>query len=67
MRHASPPSKKRKPAKIGFSSFEEAQHPLIGDAWRLRMRASQGARLFLLHASRAGLKHSRRLREVDAQ
>ena len=31
------------------------------------VRTSQGARLFLLHASRAGLKHSRRLREVDAR
>ena len=36
MRHASPPSKKRKPAKIGFSS-KEAQHPLIGDAWRCEL------------------------------
>ena len=28
---ASPPSKKRKPAKIGCSSFEEAQHPAVSD------------------------------------
>ena len=31
LRHASPPSKKRKPAKIGCSSFEEAQHPVASD------------------------------------
>ena len=33
MRHASPPSKKRKPAKLGCSSFEEAQHPVVSDRW----------------------------------
>ena len=33
LRRASPPSKKRKPAKIGCSSFEEAQHPVASDRW----------------------------------
>ena len=31
--HASPSSKKRKPAKIGCSSFEEAQHLVASDRW----------------------------------
>ena len=31
MRHASPPSKKRQAGKIAFSSFDEAQHPVVSD------------------------------------
>ena len=33
LRHASPPSKKRKPAKIGCSNFEDSQHPVGSDRW----------------------------------
>ena len=33
LRHASPPSKKRKHAKIGCSSFEDSQHPVASDLW----------------------------------